>query len=239
VPTLERAVARAQRRWEQETAAAKYRMSDTTRVRIAAWVEANPIDRVPFSRPSMVAALSMADTEAGIGAAVGGIEESIARLELRVSLAHEYAVKEATWLSRLAAIDLDASSQAAELRSTLGSTRSLVEEAPQLVRSERAVVLDDVDRQRRETLEVLAEERAILLRAVAEERAILLAAVDEQRRLAMRDVDSLRVRVLEDGTRVVDHLVWRLAQLMGALGVLGFLGLWLLGRRGRLAVPMS
>lgn len=233
VTILERAIARGAQRWEQQAGAADYQMNDTTRVQLAAWVQEHPIDGLPFTRPSLVGALStLASAESGIGAAVGGIEASIDRLELRIGLANEYAIKQGTWLSRLAAMEVSASPEAAELRSTLGSTRSLVEDAPQLVRNERAVVLGDVDRQRRESFAILAEERAILLRAVAEERAILLAAVDEQRRLAMRDVDSLRVRLIADEIRVVDHLVWRLAQLSAALMVLGLVGVLLLRRRG-------
>jgi hypothetical protein len=55
--------------------------------------------------------------------------------------------------------------------------------------------------------------------------------VDEQRRLAMTDVDSLRVRLVADELRVVDHMVLRLAQLVGALVVVTGTGLLLTRRR--------
>jgi hypothetical protein len=121
-------------------------------------------------------------------------------------------------------MDVRTSPEAAELRQTLGSTRALLEETPDLVRGERIAVLQDVDRQRVATL-------ATLLREVANERTVALAAVDEQRRLAMTDVDSLRVRLVADELRVVDHMVLRLAQLVGALVVVTGTGLLLTRRR--------
>jgi hypothetical protein len=133
-------------------------------------------------------------------------------------------VKQAAWLSQLATMDVRTSPEAAELRQALGSTRALMEETPDLVRGERIAVLEDVDRQRVATL-------ATLLREVANERTVALAAVDEQRRLAMTDVDSLRVRLVADELRVVDHMVLRLAQLVGALVVVTGTGLLLTRRR--------
>jgi hypothetical protein len=152
------------------------------------------------------------------------MQESLDRLEFRIGLTNEFAVKQAAWLSQLAAMDVRTSPEAAELRQTLGSTRALLEETPDLVRGERIAVLQDVDRQRVATL-------ATLLREVANERTVALATVDEQRRLAMTDVDSLRVRLVADELRVVDHMVLRLAQLVGALVVVTGTGLLLTRRR--------
>lgn len=65
---------------------------------------------------------------------------------------------------------------------------------------------------------------------MASERALILEAVDDQRRRVMRDADSLRVRLVADEVRVVDHLMLRAAELLGALLVVVAVGLLLRGR---------
>jgi hypothetical protein len=85
-------------------------------------------------------------------------------------------------------------------------------------------------RQRRESIATLQEERATVLAVLVEQRAMVMAAIDEQRRLAMRDVDSLRVRVIADEIRVVDHAILRVAELIGVLVLLAG-GAWLMTRR--------
>ena len=232
-----RALERNAERWEAVAALVGSRLTDEQRASIASWVASHPIDRLPFSRPSMVGALAskLRDAQTSIGAAVGGMQESLDRLEARISLANEYTIKQAQWLARLAALDVGRTSQAAELEGTLRSTRDLIEGTPDLVARERAAALADVDRQRRETLADLeaevARQRLALVASVAEERALVLAAVDEQRRRAVRDADSLRVRLVADELHIVDHVLLRLAVMIGALVVAGGIGLLLLRRR--------
>jgi hypothetical protein len=57
--------------------------------------------------------------------------------------------------------------------------------------------------------------------------------MDAQRVLAMQNVDSLRLRATADAAKVVDHLMLRVAQLAGALVVLGALALFAVRRRTR------
>jgi hypothetical protein len=47
----------------------------------------------------------------------------------------------------------------------------------------------------------------------------------------MRDVDSLRTRVVADEMQAIDHLVLRLAEMVGAFLLLGVLGLAVVRRR--------
>ena len=160
-----RAMARLAERWEGVATSMGANVKAESRDMLASWARAHPIDRLPFTRTSVVGDLSrvLRDQQAGIGAAVGGMQESLDRLEFRVSLANENAIKEAVWLSRLAALEVSGSPEATELKGTLTSTRSLIENAPEIVERERAALLADVDRQRRATLAALAEERTILI----------------------------------------------------------------------------
>jgi hypothetical protein len=121
------------------------------------------------------------------------------------------------WLSNLAALEVGQSPEAADLKGTIHSTRELIEAAPEILRAERLALLAELDRQRLATLVVLAQERSLVLQTVMSERAVILEDVDVQRRLAVKDVDSLRVRTVTDSIRVVDHMLFRLAEWVGLL----------------------
>jgi len=235
-PIAERAIGRNAARWDTVATSVGAHLTDDGRARLASWVNAHPIDRLPFTRTSLVGTLAirLREQQTSLPAAVGGMQESLDRLEARISFADDYAVKQALWLSQLAALEVNASPDVAELRGTLISTRDLIEYAPNLAAREREAALSDVDRQRRETLAALTVEvdrqRVALLEAVASERALVLSAVDEQRRRVMSDADSLRMRLVADEIRVVDHLMLRVAELTAALLLVGGIGLLLLRR---------
>lgn len=237
IAIAERAIERNGERWEVVATSVGSRLTDEQRVRLASWAVDHPIDHLPFTRPSLVGALAvrLREEQTSIGAAVGGMQESLDRLEARISLANETTVKQATWLGRLAALDMKASPEASELKGALRSTRGLIEGVPDLAARERTAALADVDRQRRETLAELTlqveRQRVALVEAVASERAIVLNAVDDQRRRAVLDADSLRARLVADEIRVVDHLMLRMMELVAGLLVAGAIGVLLLRRR--------
>jgi hypothetical protein len=111
-----------------------------------------------------------------------------------------------------------------------------------LIPEERRAVLADIDRQRALTLRYLTAERIAALEAVHAERVATMAQLRQERIETMEQVDQLRHQLVEDSVaqafRVVDHLVWRLAQLVGGLLLLAALLAWLLLRTGRVAVTV-
>jgi len=239
VPIAERAVARLTERWRAMSKTTGAQLTDEDRTKLDAWVEAHPIDRVPFTRASLVGDLArrFREEKSSLGAAVGGIEESISRLEYRVGFLNENSVAEAVWLSNLAALEVGQSPEAADLRGTLHSTRVLVEDAPDILRAERLALVAELDRQRLATLVVLAKERTIVLQTIMGERAVILEDVDLQRQHAVKDVEWLRVRTIADSIRVVDHMLLRLAEWVGVLLIIIVLYReWMLRRRAPSAV---
>jgi hypothetical protein len=111
------------------------------------------------------------------------------------------------------------------------------------VEGERQAVLRDVDRQRVLTLQYVTAEREAVLAAVDAERIALMAQVHQERIEAMEDVDNLGRDLVDAAVvqafRVVDHLVWRLAQLFGGLLVLAAFLAWLVLRTGRVSFARS
>ena len=120
---------------------------------------------------------------------------------------------------------------------------ALLDRPMDFVERERQAVLRDVDRQRVLTLQYVTAEREAVLAAVDAERIALMAQVHQERVETMKDVHTLGRDLVDDAVvqafRVVDHLVWRLAQLFGGLLVLaGFLA-WLVLRTGRVSFAAS
>ena len=227
-----RAVARFARRWEDVADQVGAEFDAEHRAEVQRWADAHPLGPLPFTRAAVIGelALTLRVRDASFVASVGGIQNTLDRLEHRASLLNEYAIKQGLWISQYAALEVRTTPEASELTRTLAGTRNLVETAPGLVADERATILADVERQRLETLTALAGERAILLQALADERALILDAVNTERILTMQGADSLRVRVAADAMRVVDHLMLRVAELAGALLVVSALGLHFLRR---------
>jgi len=222
LPLAQHALDRLAPEWEAASASLGIHMTDEARAEIHAWVLEHPIERVPFVRATIVGQMAhtLRDQEGSLGAAVSGMQESLDRLEFRMSLTNEFAIKQASWLSQLGAFEVGATPEAADMVETMNSTRTLIDQTPEMIRRERVALLEDIERQRRESIATLQEERATVLAVLVEQRAMVLAAIDEQRRLAMRDVDSLRVRVIADEIRVVDHAILRVAELIGVLVLL-------------------
>lgn len=233
VPIAQRAIVRARQRWETVAASMGARVTDKNRADLVSWARENPIDRLPFTRASLSGDLStrLRDEQTSIGATVGSMQESLDRLEFRISLLNDYAIKQAMWLSELASLEVGNTPEAMELRSALSSTRLLVEDAPDLVARERMALLADLDRQRLEALAALAEERVIVQEGISNERKIVLDAMVRERMIVVQELEGLRARLVADEYKVMDHLVLRLAELLGALLVVIAGGLFLLRRR--------
>jgi hypothetical protein len=74
--------------WEAASASLGIHMTDEARAEIHAWVLEHPIERVPFVRATIVGQMAhtLRDQEGSLGAAVSGMQESLDRLEFRMSL---------------------------------------------------------------------------------------------------------------------------------------------------------
>lgn len=133
------------------------------------------------------------------------------------------------------------------IEGTLGpeGVEAILAQALALVREERKAVLADVERQRNLTLAYVSNERRIVLEAVNAQREVALAQIHQERVDSFVDLDRLGRQYLDHTTaralRVVDHLVWRVAQLLVGLLLLAAFLAWLVLRttRGRGAVPVG
>ena len=95
--------------------------------RLQDWADRHPITDVPFMRETIVgeAAQLVGVGAGGLGALVGSLQETLARLETRIGFLNETAVKQAQWTMELAAVELMDSDEAGALQQFLLSTGKL------------------------------------------------------------------------------------------------------------------
>ncbi len=216
------------------------------------WAEAHPIDDLSFTRRSTVALWAEqvgADPQGGM-AMVASIDESFQDLLERLKIYAAEMPKQARWQAQLATADLMANE---DVRLFLGDVESIeaeidtiaqrfddfvlmvdamYAEAWQQISVERVAAMADVDAQRVATLDQLAREREIVLAALASEREVILAEFDTRSGSMLNDSEAL-------ATRLIDHLIWRLGQLLVVLLVIGAAAVWVVLRYGRRRTPGS
>jgi hypothetical protein len=84
----------------------------------------------------------------------------------------------------------------------------------------------------------MEDQVGLLLRAISSERELILAAVTAERVATTASLDTILMKRIDQTKAVVDHIVWRLAQLVAVFGLVALVigvGLYLLHRGGRRA----
>jgi hypothetical protein len=194
----------------------------------------------------------------GAGAVMGSLDEGIGDLSDRMKIYADTMPNQARWQAELLIDDLLRSGQLDELLDDfgrLGELTGTLEEltgplgelalqAPELLERERQILLEAmreerrvltgfVDGQRTASFEGIAAERLALLAFVREERIATIEQLHQERLDIMQELEELSVKMLDTSVErtasLIDHLFWRLAQLLGALilvcALLVFVGL--------------
>lgn len=224
------------------------------------WVEVHPIDSLQIVRFSIVPRFAEeARTGANMFGALGSIEEIAFDLsgrlrflasELPRQIAWEFELAKQDLLEeeavRSALADLTRASESAE-RAVEAVDRMVVvvEGMPALVTAEREAAMEQVQAERMSVLEWAEAERANMVETIAAERSIALDTLVAQVDRMLDTVHSERAEILEAVTRernaairdleptleeAIDHLVWRVLQILAAAIVLSPILVWIYGR---------
>jgi hypothetical protein len=170
----------------------------------------------------------------GLTGTAANMERQLDEVTNRLAYYNEYLFKQARWQSELMIGQVTSpqrvDSTLTSLRQSLAIFAQLADSAPGLLAAERLAVLDAVDRdlvrvveaidqQRIQTVGVVEGQVDLLLRLVGAERALILAAINAERVATMASLDSILAERIGQTEDVVDHLVWRLAQLVAVIGL--------------------
>jgi len=245
------------RRLEQEVSdvfAAMTASGDVSRVRAFArsWAAAHPIR---YSIPNREVALGRAlerDLPASwsTGEAVAEITTSVDDLNRKLDVYSDHVFRQIRWEGELLADDMRLADLPPLAERTVRSGESVAsafdqiapglkglapglervatvaERAPALVASERRAAMESIGEELTRTMAFLQRERIEALKQVTAERIAAISSlsqeVSKEREAFNRDIERV-------GLQVVDHAVWRLAQLVAAtlvclgFGMVGFL----------------
>lgn len=217
------------------------------------WARSHPIDSTFSVRQSAHGLFAdfIENESSGILSLARRTELTVTDLAARVNLHAIHLPKQIRWQSELMleeSLLLDYPQRAVD---SLGPIPIGIDELPVDIPEERRLLLEALREERLDTLrwlnrerldtqafvraervaiaDLLAAERAILLTALVHERDEAIAAIDDQRRDTLEELSgSVPVMISAAGTQVVDHLMWRLAQLLMVALPVCFCGAWFL-----------
>jgi hypothetical protein len=244
---------------EQQIRALAVRLVGEARVaafepRLDQFAAEHPIDPLNLNRTSILAAdtLVVRSVGGGIGGAIGATYWSMRDVADRASAINDAIGKELRWNLELLAYDLArmplVDSTLASVRSSLDRLGTLADTLPALVSSERALVLEavhlelatltrSINAMRLETVDAVTAERVAVLEALVRERVALLETLHQERIATLAGMDSIVTRAIVQSENLVDHIFWRIVQLVAVVLVLLVVGLGIILRARRPAEP--
>jgi hypothetical protein len=217
------------------------------------WAREHPITGSFASRETARSLLAeyLASKPRGFAAVAGRLEESTSDLALRFDLYAEFLAKQIRWQAELLLeeslaagvperamnsvepvqigitdLPIDIATEREAIIRALQSERGLILD---WIRAERLETLDFVTLERRAIAEVAGHEREAVVDALRSEREAILAEVAAERAAVMDDLARIAADTVEASrVRVIDHLFWRVVQILAVVLPLGFVAAWFL-----------
>jgi hypothetical protein len=208
---------------------------------IRAWSLNHPIERSLLLRDSVVGSgADLLGEQQGAFALVDDMNSTTREMANRLAFYNEHLLKQVQWSAEALSSDLMSDhgmdSLVFRMSAALEASERMMTLLPDLAEHERlaltaelarerAIILDAINTQRIETLEVLRSERIAALESLSGERALILEAVRTEREVVLNALSELMEQIPDQSRSVVDHAVWRLAQLLLAVLVVTIFGL--------------
>jgi len=221
--------------------------------RIMTWTDSHPIRSMNFTRESVVMLLAdKAVMPEGLMESVASFQDIAFDLSGRLRLFGSQLPRQLAWQIELSKSELfdhewmqNADAHIESIAVSVDDITTVVDELPDLVAREREIAFEEISRQRLDTLEALSSEREIVLDALTEQREATIAelrkeriavvdALKAERQATLEDAEAMVIRAVDaSGPRfnaVVDHIVWRVIQLVVAAVILAPVVVWIYSR---------
>lgn len=204
------------------------------------WAREHPIEDFYFSRESTLKFFAkwLGKTNFGIGGSVSTLTEQMIDLSNRINLYTDLLPRQARWQADLAmrhyledtAFIL---SRLDQLILSMERVSKTIEMSPELIENNRDIVLNDIDRQRKESLDLLVRERKAVINQLIEERKEMVKVIVQERLSVLDELKSEREIVMEElgaittnavsqsgqeMERIVDKVFWRTVILLVVIG---------------------
>ncbi|QDU72162.1 hypothetical protein [Mucisphaera calidilacus] len=178
---------------------------------IATFAEQNPITDLGFARTSPVAQFAHL-TIAGGNAVdrIQSLEEQVDLLSNQTRNTLNNAHKQVRWETQLILddltrqMDLESLGQSTtQLIDSVAATMAIVEDAPELLAEQRALIFEAVGQERDIVLEALNTETSLILEHISRERDEVIVALALERQMILEDISRQRIDTLD---RVEDYV---------------------------------
>ncbi len=196
----------------------------------------NPFDTSTLTRRSIMSLLvaEVGSDHGGIAGTAASVDRRLGEIATRLSFYNEYLMKQVRWNMQVLLEDLATVQQLdttlVSLRTSVDRLADLADTVPNLVGSEREIVLeainrdlvlimDAIDRQRIAAVGALQAEIDTVMKSLSAERELVLDAIREERNMTLAMLDTVLANRIDQTKTVVDHAVWRVAQLLAVMGV--------------------
>ena len=179
---------------------------------IVQWAAAHPVRGANYRRESLVGAWSEAFGSRGTGAVatLGHMDQSVEEISERLRFINETMLKQVRWSAQLLASDMVRPEDVDAARAFLSGAAALSQGLPDRLSEQREAVFSALDRERLATLREVDRQREATM-------AEVLAVVRAERIATLMSVDSIVRRTMRDSEGMIDHIFWRLAQLLMAM----------------------
>lgn len=212
---------------------------DVHEAEIRRWADGHPIRDDLLLRDSVIGSgADLLGDQRGAFALVEDMNATTREMAYRLAFYNEYLLKQVRWAidlgggSLMDSLDID--STFAALRRTMALAETATDDVSAIaererseileaLRAERRILLAEIERQRLASFESIAGERAIVLDALSAERIAAMQAIAAEREAALETMLQLFDEGKQESRAVVDHAMYRLAQLLAVAGIIGLL----------------
>ncbi len=205
------------------------------------WTNKNPITNNKFLRVSALDTVAHIIGSEGydLGATVESIAISVDELKNQVTLYTNYLPKQIKWqaqyeLYNFLGDSLIEKSVSKIDRVVLSTERisKMIEESPDLVKEIQLSTFVEMDKQRRETLQLISQERIAILEAVTMERIAILETIHNERTESLDRIEEITNKTIIQSslfaTDVIDKIFWRVLIILALVFVGGIVTIRLL-----------
>jgi len=212
--------------------------------RVIPWVKENPIENFGFTRQSTInmTAKYIADRDRSLLTSVGGMEQTLNDLSMRLNIYYDQLPKIATWRAEYLANKVISDERIDSLNNNFDSITESIERIT-IVTENGELIIDkallkafqQIEILRLKIKEDLQNERDLLLSVLANEREIVFAEINRERVETLAELEKLSEKLLNKASLKaddsIDHFFVRFLQLIAIIYLVGWVTLFIYRRK--------
>jgi hypothetical protein len=183
------------------------------------WARKNPIENLTFTFHSISDTLvaGYSNVDYGLQESIGEIAVGVYDIRQRLSYYTAMIPKQARWQAEYLIDEKLQGAQIDRLLDNFDRITDMIEKSPELIGELQTSTLVEISRERMEVIAALQKERYVVLEEINRQRQ---ETIDNMQELMVTLSGKMMAETRESANEVIDHFFWRLAQLLLGAGVL-------------------